>query len=159
MRRGMHWEFLFAASLILLIQSGCSHVSVHSHEYIGLPEFPATSPAGIEILHAPPARPHDRIGEVTLFPEGKPSKQDIESKLKDAAAAMGADAVVIVSDSMRELGEYMTGPWWDGQINTEWGRVIVAVCIRYRQEGRKPPPPDKGETRERTIRMAFRCPS
>jgi len=154
MNRRVCLSFFLAACLVLLILSGCSHVSVHSHEYIGLPEFPATNPSGIEILHAPPARPHDRIGEVTLFPEGNPAKKDIEDKLKKAAAAMGADAVVIVSDSMKELGEYMTGPWWDGQINTEWGRVIVAVAIRYRQEEQKQPAPHKGESRNSSIRMA-----
>jgi len=159
MRTCMLKVFLLATSCAMPFLSGCSYVSVHSHQYIGMPEFPATNPADIEILHAPPSRPHDRIGEITLFPEGSPSNKKIEDTLKASAARMGANAVVVVSDTMREVGEYMTGPWWHGQINTEWSRVIVGVCIRYRQEGQKSPSPDKGETMGKATRMAFlHCP-
>jgi hypothetical protein len=148
-------SFMLATLGALLFLSGCSSVSVQSHQYLGMPEFPATEPSTVEILHAPPARPHDRLGEITLFPEGTPSNKEIEDKLRTTAAKMGANAVVIVSDSMKELGEYMTGPWWHGQINTIWGRVIVAIPLRYRENEQKTPSPGKGVTREMSIRMAF----
>jgi hypothetical protein len=154
MNRCMLMAFMLAAFCAILFLFGCSYVSVQSHQYLGMPEFPATDPSSIEILHAPPARPHDRIGEITLFPEGNPSKKEIENKLRTTAAQMGANAVVIVSDSTKEVGEYMSGPWWDRQINTEWGRVIVAVPIRYRQDEQKSPTPDKRESQEKNIRMS-----
>jgi hypothetical protein len=128
----------------ILLLGGCSYVSVQSHEYLGVPKYPPTDPAAIEILHAPPKEPCDRIGEITLEPQGSPSTKDIEDKLRNRAAQMGADAVVIVADTTRMMGAYWTGPWWDGQVYPEWGRVIVAVAIRYRQQGEPGPQSPKG---------------
>lgn len=144
---------MLLAAFCCLFLPGCSYVSVQSHRYLGMPEFPSTDPAGIEILHAPPPSPHERIGEITLIPQGNPAIQEIEKKLKTAAADMGADAVVIVTDSTRQTGEYMTGPWWDGQIYPEWGRVIVGVAIRYKG-GQNKPVPGKGDVRKRIMKFA-----
>jgi hypothetical protein len=130
----------------LMLLAGCSYVSVQSHEYLGMPNFAPTDPAGIEILHAPPKKPSERIGEITLEPKGNPPTNEIEQKLRQEAAQMGANAVVIVMDSTRMMGQYVTGPWWDGQIYPEWGRVIVAVAIRYVQNGKNGQlKPGKGE--------------
>ncbi len=111
--------------------AGCSFVSVHSKQYLAVPAYPPTDPAGVQILRSEPARPHERLGEVSLEPEGNPPVSEMEAKLKQAAANMGANAVVIVADTTRLMGGYVTGPWWDRQIYPQYGRVIVAVAIRY----------------------------
>ena len=55
----------------------------------------------------------------------------MEAKLRLAAARMGADAAVIVADRMRYMGAFVSGPWWDREISPIYGRVIIAVAIRY----------------------------
>jgi len=55
----------------------------------------------------------------------------MEAKLRQAAASMGADAAVIVADQMMFMGSYETGPWWGREGYAQYGRVIVAVAIKY----------------------------
>lgn len=55
----------------------------------------------------------------------------MEAKLRQAAARMGADAAVIVADRTKFLGSYVSGPWWGREISAEYGRVIIAVAIKY----------------------------
>lgn len=118
-------------SVILL--TGCSTVSVHKRAYLGVPEFQPTDPAKVEILRTEPTRPFERLGEIDLEPAGNTPVEKLEQKLKVAAAQMGADATVVVADKTRLMGGYVTGPWWGGQIVPEYGRVIIAVAIRYKQ--------------------------
>jgi hypothetical protein len=44
---------------------------------------------------------------------------------------MSADAAVIVADTTRFTGAYETGPWWGRTISPEYGRIIIAVGIKY----------------------------
>ncbi len=74
-----------------------------------------------------------RLGEITLQPNGNPSKADMEKKLRAAAAQMGANAVVIVADQTMVFGATVMGPWWGRTISPDVGRVIVGVAIRYTQ--------------------------
>lgn len=111
----------------------CSYVSVQSRQYLAVPTYPPTNPTAVEILHSEPARPHDRLGEISLEPEGNPPVAEMEAKLKQAAAKMGADAAVIVADTMRLMGGYLSGPRWSQQLFPQYGRVIVAVAVRYRR--------------------------
>jgi hypothetical protein len=122
---------LLAALAGLLLISGCTYVSVETRHYLAVPNYPPTDPALVQILHAPPAKPHERLGEISLEPEGNPSVSEMEAKLRQAAAKIGADAAVIVADQMRIMGAYETGPWWGRTISTQYGRVIIAVAIRY----------------------------
>jgi hypothetical protein len=55
----------------------------------------------------------------------------MEAKLRQAAAGMGADAAVIVADGMQYMGAIESGPWWGREISPVYGRVIIAVAIRY----------------------------
>ena len=129
-------RFPFAAPALTILVAlsllfGCTYVSVESRKYLAVPSYPPTDPAAVQILHAPPTQPHERLGEISLQPQGNPPVQEMEAKLRQAAAKMGADAAVIVADRMRYMGAYETGPWWGREISPEYGRVIVAVAIRY----------------------------
>ena len=118
---------------IVALAIGCNTVSVTSQQSIAAPTYPPTDPASVQILQTPPIGAHVRLGEVTAQLQGNPTKETIRTKLQTAAAAMGANAVVIVSDRQQILGAYVTGPWWGRQVSTESARVIVGVAIRYIQ--------------------------
>jgi hypothetical protein len=117
--------------LAVLSVPGCAYVSVETRPYLAVPSYPPTDPAVVRILHAEPELPHVRLGEVSLEPQGNPPVAEMEAKLRQAAARMGADAAVIVADGTRLMGSYVTGPWWGRQISPQYGRVIVAVAIKY----------------------------
>jgi hypothetical protein len=36
-----------------------------------------------------------------------------------------------VADKTMLVGGHVTGPWWGRQLSPEYGRVIVAVAIKY----------------------------
>src|SRR5271169_5030391 len=102
-----------ATVVTLLATTGCNTVSVSSNQYIGGPIYAPSVPAQIQILRAPPTRPNVRLGEVTASPSSDSvSVEKIEAALRDAAAKMGADAVVIVSDRTQVTGAMITGPWY-----------------------------------------------
>ena len=122
-----------AAFAALWVVTGCNTVSVSTKQDLGVPIYPATDPATVQILRTPPTAAHVRLGELTVQPEGKPTVQQIEGKMRQAAAKIGANAVVIVADRTMIMGAVVTGPWWGRTLAPETGRVIVGVAIRYTQ--------------------------
>ena len=120
-----------ATMVLVSLLAGCAYVSVQSRRYLAVPSYPPTDPASVQILRAPPTQPHERLGEISLQPEGNPSVQEMEAKLREAAAKMGAEAVVIVADRMHYMGAFVSGPWWGREISPIYGRVIVGVAIKY----------------------------
>ncbi len=132
MRRILIVTLVLMVLALLSFVTGCTYVSVESRAYLAVPSYAATNPADVQILRTEPTRPHERLGEISLQPEGNPPVLEMEAKLREAAAKMGADAAVIVADKTRYMGSYETGPWWDGrQISAQYGRIIIAVAIRY----------------------------
>ena len=122
--------------LVLLAVSAlaaCSSIQARSIHFVGRPEFPPTDPATVEILHRPPMRPHEVLGQVMLEPEGNPGEAAIEDKLRQETAAMGGNAAVIVHDRLQRVGSVWTGgPWWGGgQIQPVVGEVISAIVVRF----------------------------
>jgi hypothetical protein len=105
-----------------------------------MPAFSPTKAGSVEILRAPPTRPHLRLGEVTVDPQNNTSVQTIEQKFRESAAKMGANAVVIVSDKTELMGIQENGPWYAAQATPITGRVIVGVAIRYTAAPETPAP-------------------
>ena len=99
--------------------------------YLGVPTFPPTDPARVEILRSEPVRPLTRLGEVFVEPSGDPTVAQYEQALREAGAKMGADAVVVVYDRMQVLGTTVSGPWWAPTASPIVGRVVVGLAIRY----------------------------
>jgi len=124
--------FLFVLAATLLA-AACSYVPARSIHFVGRPDFPPTDPAMVEILHRPPMRPHEVLGQVMLEPEGNPGQAAIEEKLRAETAAMGGSAAVIVHDQLQRVGSVWTGgPWWGGgNIQPVIGQVISAIVVRY----------------------------
>jgi hypothetical protein len=124
---------LLGAILIAGLATGCNTISVGSKQYLGVPTYPPTNPASIEVLPAQPATPNVKLGEITLQPQGNPTKARLEEKLRLAASRMGANAVFIVQDQTMVFGTTVMGPWWSQTASPDVGRVIVGVALRYTQ--------------------------
>ena len=119
-----------------LMWAGCNTVSINSNQYIGVQTYPPSNPALVKILRKEPTRPHVQLGEVRAEPSSDSvSAQKIELALQNAAAKMGADAVVIVYDRTQVTGAMVTGPWYGRSFQTIVGRVIIGVAIKYTGEG------------------------
>jgi len=143
------------AIALAILAAGCSTVPVETQvpgeiqRYAGVPSYPPTDPSTVKILRTAPKAPHVKLGEITLEPQGNPSVTYVEIKLRQAAAEMGANAVVIVVDRTRVEEGVVTGwsPWWGGQgysentntnlflvtqpVSPQVRSVIVGVAIRY----------------------------
>ena len=125
---------LVLAGLGLL--TGCQSVSINSNQYLGVQNYPPTDPATIQILRKEPTEPHVQLGEVRAEPSSDSvSAQKIETSMRDAAAKMGANAIVIVFDRTEVTGAMVTGPWFGRSVQQIMGRVIVGVAIRYTPSG------------------------
>ena len=122
---------LLGAALVAGLATGCNTVSVQSKQYLGVPNYPPTDPASIQVLQTQPTAAHVRLGEITLQPQGNPTKAQMEEKLRLAASRMGANAVVVVADQTMVFGAMVMGPWWGRTVSPDVGRVIVGVAIRY----------------------------
>jgi hypothetical protein len=132
MKTTVRYLTLLAAAALLFAVTGCNTVSISSNQYLGGPTYAPSDPAQIQILRTPPTRPHVRLGEVTAEPSSDGvSVQKIETALSAAAAKMGADAVVIVSDRTQVTGAMVTGPWYGRTVQETSSRVIVGVAIKY----------------------------
>ncbi len=118
----------------LVALTGCASLETHTMQYVGAPRLTPTDPAKVQILRTAPTRAHERLGEVTVAAsvEPSPSIEKIESALKERAAALGADAVLIVHDAIQPIGYYGWGPWWGPPVSTVSGRVVVGVALRYK---------------------------
>jgi hypothetical protein len=89
----------FFATLAFLLAS-CATVDATVTQYVGVPRFPAVDPAKVQILRAEPMQPHDRLGEILLdiSLEPAPPIEDVEERLREEAARLGATAVFVVRD-------------------------------------------------------------
>lgn len=120
---------LYAAFL----SAGCSSVAVRTVRFTEVQTYPATYPDLVEVLRAAPIRPHSRLGEVYVEPEGDPSPDAIEAGLQKGAAPLGADAVVIVADRTLKMGALVETSWEKRDLLPTPDRVVVGVAIRYLQ--------------------------
>jgi hypothetical protein len=118
-------------ALIGLLAPGCSGVNVRSQPYLGVPRYPPSDPARVEILAQEPARPKDRLAEIILDIEGSPSRDTIEAKIKAAVAELGGDAAFIVFDQTH-LFPVVYADAYGTTVSQEARRGIVAVAIKYR---------------------------
>ena len=110
---------------------GCASVSEQTHAYLGSPRFAPTQPPTIQILAAEPPQPKELLGEVTLCVRGNPSRDEVEKKLKEAAAKLGANAVYVAYDKTHVL-PIVYYDWWGPWVAESPYRRIVAVAIKYK---------------------------
>jgi hypothetical protein len=130
-RWAVRWSRRWPVLAIGLLLAGCAFVSTRLQPYVGVPAFPPTDPARIELVRVEPTRPHVRLGEIFVQPSGDPTVAQYEQALREGGAKMGAEAVVVVYDQMQVVGTMVSGPWWAPMASPIVGRVVVGLAIRY----------------------------
>jgi len=108
-------------------------VAVRTVRFTEVPPYPPTFPDIVQVLRGEPVRPHARLGEVYVEPEGDASADAIEAGLQKGAAPLGADAVVIVADRTLKMGALIETSWEKRDLLPTPDRVVVGVAIRYLQ--------------------------
>ncbi len=98
--------------------------------YPDTPRFAPTYPADVQLLRRDPRRSHIQLGEVWIRPTRRMGRYHVEGLLREKAALMGADALVIVVD--RFFREAVVFDYWRGP-GAVYGRHIVGIAIRYRR--------------------------
>lgn len=120
----------------------CSTIGTHTEQYAAVAPQPPTSPNHVKILMTQPAGPYKELGAIVVdgSTEPIPPPEKFEEALRQQAADLGADAAVIVSDRVQPDGlvgdlapseYYRVGDYWTRSVETDSGRQIVAVAIKY----------------------------
>jgi hypothetical protein len=102
----------------------------------GVRHYPPTSPAAVDLLREEPRRPHDAFAEIRYDPPAGMSRSEVEWKLREKGALIGADALVVEVDTVyRErvwVGPYRAYRGHRVHRTVTREHIIVAVAIRYR---------------------------
>lgn len=120
-----------ALALTVFGLSACANINAHTTEYVGANIRPPRR--RLRCRFCVPTRPHTRLGEVVLDAsvEPPPPVTEIEQKLREEAAKIGGDAVVVVYDKIQPVSAYVSGPLWDRDIQTIQGHKLKGIVIRY----------------------------
>jgi hypothetical protein len=109
---------LSLAALACVLAACGSSVDATTTQYVGVPRFAPIEPAAVQILRAEPMQPHDRLGEILLeiAVDPPPPIAEVEQRLREEAARLGANAVFVVRD----------------HVTPYVARKLIAVAIRTR---------------------------
>jgi len=108
------------AVLALMLAACIPYVDATSTRYSGIDKFSPIDPAAVQVLDREPKQRHDRLGEVKLTISLDPpaTVADIDNKLREEAAKMGANAIYII----------------DGGISgVDKQRKLVGIAVRVQQ--------------------------
>ena len=121
------------AAAVALIAVGCAGMSVSTVRYANVPDYPPSDSAQVRILRSEPSRPHQMLAELMVAaPDSTgPAVQQMEERLRTAAASLGADAVVIVADPLQPAA-VASRTWWGRNARASTGQDVIAVAIKYR---------------------------
>ncbi len=122
--------------------TSCSTIGARTTPYATAPQLPSTSPYHVKILRDQPPGPYQELGTIVVdgSTEPIPPPEKFEEALRQKAADLGADAVVVVGDRVQADGlvgdlppsdYYRVGEYWTRSVQTVSGRQIVAVAIKY----------------------------
>lgn len=117
----------------VLALASCATVDAQTTAYVGV-EHPAPTLANeVQIMRVAPTRPFVRLGEILIDASVDPAPPitQVEEKLREQAATLGADAVVVVYDQIQPVAAYVSGPLWSRDINTIQGRKLKGIAIKY----------------------------
>ena len=97
--------------------ASCAYVEASRVNYVGVPRYPAVKPEQVQVLPREPAQRHERLGEIVLDISVDPPApvDDIEARLREEGAQMGANAVYVIRDVARP-GE---------------ARKLVGIAVRF----------------------------
>ncbi|HYR36989.1 MAG TPA: hypothetical protein VEQ87_22070 [Burkholderiales bacterium] len=123
-----------ALAALVWLAAACASIDAKTTQYVGAPRFAPSDAKTVQILRAEPTQPHDKLGEVMLEvpTEPGPPVEEIEQRLREEAATLGASAVVVVFDRMQPVGAFVSGGWYTRTVDVVEERKIVGVAIRTR---------------------------
>ena len=113
-----------------MLLTGCASIQEQTQPYLGVPQYPPSPPEAVQILADEPNQPKDRLGEIILTVEGNPSRDELEKKLKEAAARLGADATFVVYDKTHIFPVVYYDYWGPPWVTADSRRTIVAIAIK-----------------------------
>jgi hypothetical protein len=115
--------------LTALIVCGCAGISQNTRPYLGGPHFPPTNPTNVLVFATEPKTSKDYLGEIFLSTSGSPSRQQLESRFRAAAARMGADGVFVVSDQTHVF-PVVYWAWGGPTTDQAWNRSVIGVAFK-----------------------------
>jgi len=115
--------------LLAAVLVSCSPVRVRMFPGVG--HFPPTSPQSVDLLRREPPRPHIAFAEIHYKPSPRISRHEVDWVLRERAARIGADALIIEVDNIYRESVWLS-PYRRGLRSPRFERVIVGVAIRYR---------------------------
>ncbi|HUU04720.1 MAG TPA: hypothetical protein VMZ49_02465 [Patescibacteria group bacterium] len=127
---------LWLIFVLALVIVSCAP-ALRVHHFAGGPGYPPTAPESVDLLRAEPRRPYVAFAEIIYEPPQRVSRREVEWKLRRKGAAIGADALIIETDSVYRDGVYRPNRVRRARSDPRDGtldRVIVAVAIRYRRK-------------------------
>jgi len=119
------------AFLILLIigLAACMLMSSGITYYSGAPRFSPTSSDAVVLLRDIPSQSYVKLGEAWVKPEPSWSASYVETQLRQKAASLGANALVIIYDQYFPGGQVVPGFGQGVQMQPKNG--VAGVAIRY----------------------------
>lgn len=130
----LHRPLFFTAVIICgLALSACATVDAQTTAYVGVEHPAPTLPSEVQVLRTEPTRAHVRLGEILIDASVDPAPPitQVEQKLREEGAKLGADAVVVVYDHIQPVAAYVSGPRWSRDIETIQGRKLKGIAIKY----------------------------
>ncbi|MCX6557856.1 MAG: hypothetical protein NTW95_10570 [Candidatus Aminicenantes bacterium] len=121
--------------LVLLLAACVSPVRVYY--FPGARHYPPTKTSSVELLRWEPQRPYEAFAEIRYDPPRGYSRNEVEWRLREKGADIGADALVISVDTIyRErvwVGpyHYYRNPHVGRAVAVVRDFIIEAVAIRY----------------------------
>ncbi|WP_256676688.1 hypothetical protein [Pseudomonas sp. H3(2019)] len=125
---------VLALALAVFGLSACSSIHAHTTEYAGAQHTTATSPDSVQILRTAPTRPYTRLGEVILHTRTQPAPpvSEFEQRLREEAAKIGGDAVVVIYDMTLPISDYVSAALpMDRDLHSEQRRKLKGIVIHY----------------------------
>ena len=112
--------------LVAALSFGCATNPVRIIPLVGTPAYPPTDPATVMIFREEPQMPFETLGQIVVDPDAALSIPDMEQKLREAGASMGANAVVIFSGATMRAGE--------SKSEMGGGQIVTAIAVRYKNQ-------------------------
>ena len=125
---------LVCVAFASLALASCASLESTTTPYATAPQLAPADPGAVKIVRTEPLEPHDRLGEVVIDMSitTPPPIADVEARLADESAKLGANAVVVVVDRVQPSEGYVTGTYWGRPMDTVTGSKTIGVAIKYK---------------------------
>ena len=130
----MKLELACLALASLALASCATTLESTTTPYVSGPQLAPSDPTAVKIIRTEPLEPHERLGEVMIDMSitVPPPIEQVEAKLAEESAKLGANGVVVVVDRVQPSEGYVTGTYWGRPMDSVTGRKTIGVAIKYK---------------------------